>query len=45
MVLLYRDTYKSIEQLLEKEMRLGGLRINPPTQIGSRVTFYDKVEV
>jgi dipeptidyl aminopeptidase/acylaminoacyl peptidase len=45
MVLLYRDTYKSIEQLSEKEMRLGGLRINPATQIGSRVTFYDKVEV
>jgi dipeptidyl aminopeptidase/acylaminoacyl peptidase len=45
MVLLYRDTYKSIQQLSEKEMRLGGLRINPATQIGSRVTFYDKVEI
>lgn len=45
MVLLYRDTYKSIEELSEKEMRLGGLRINPATQIGSRVTFYDKVAV
>jgi dipeptidyl aminopeptidase/acylaminoacyl peptidase len=45
MVLLYRDTYKSIEQLSENELRLGGLRINPATNIGSRVTFYDKVAV
>jgi hypothetical protein len=39
MLLLYVETYKSIEQLLEKEMRLGGLRIHPATEIGSRVTF------
>lgn len=45
MVLLYRDTYKSIEDLSEEEMRLGGLRINPKTNIGSRTTFYDKVAV
>ncbi|WP_124980602.1 alpha/beta hydrolase family protein [Nonlabens xiamenensis] len=45
MVLMYRDTYKSISQLSEEEMRLGGLRINPKTNIGSRTTFYDKVAV
>ncbi|WP_194852345.1 S9 family peptidase [Nonlabens antarcticus] len=45
MVLLYRDTYKSIEDLSEEELRLGGLRINPKTNIGSRTTFYDKIAV
>ncbi|SCY00743.1 Dipeptidyl aminopeptidase/acylaminoacyl peptidase [Nonlabens sp. Hel1_33_55] len=45
MVLMYRDTYKSIADLSEEEMRLGGLRINPKTNIGSRTTFYDKVAI
>jgi dipeptidyl aminopeptidase/acylaminoacyl peptidase len=45
MVLLYRDTYKTIADLSEEELRLGGLRINPKTNIGSRTTFYDKVAV
>jgi hypothetical protein len=39
MLLLYVEAYKSIEQLLEKEMRLGGLSIHLATEIGSRVTF------
>ena len=38
MIYLYRDTYKTIEELSEKEMRLAGLRINPKTNIGSRVS-------
>ena len=29
MIYLYRDNYKTIEELSEKEMRLAGLRINP----------------
>ena len=41
MVFLYRDNNKSISDLSEKELRLGGLRINPKTNIGSRVTFYN----
>ncbi len=36
MVMLYRDYYKSIEELSEKELRLAGLRINPKTNIGMR---------
>lgn len=44
-VLLYRDAYKSIAELSEKEMRLGGLRINPKTNIGSRVTYYNNFKV
>jgi dipeptidyl aminopeptidase/acylaminoacyl peptidase len=45
MVLLYRDAYKSIEDLSREEMRLGGLRIDPATNIGSRETYYNKVAV
>lgn len=44
-VLIYRDVYKSIAELSETEMRLGGLRINPKTNIGSRVTFYNNLKV
>ena len=45
MVYLYRDTYKTIEELSEKEMRLAGLRINPQTNIGSRVSYYNNIEI
>jgi dipeptidyl aminopeptidase/acylaminoacyl peptidase len=45
MILAYRDTYKSIDQLSEEELRLGGLRINPKTNIGSRVTFINRMEI
>ena len=45
MVMLYRDQYKSIAELSEDEMRLAGLRINPKTNIGSRTTYYNNVEL
>ncbi|NER17921.1 S9 family peptidase [Spongiivirga citrea] len=45
MILLYRDAYKSIDELSETEMRLGGLRINPTTNIGSRTTYSNNVKV
>lgn len=45
MVLLYRNTYVNIEELSEEELRLGGLRINPKTNIGSRVTYYTNLEI
>ena len=32
MVFLYRDNYKTIETLSAKELRLGGLRIDPKTK-------------
>ncbi|MDX1462656.1 MAG: prolyl oligopeptidase family serine peptidase [Marinirhabdus sp.] len=44
-VLLYRDAYKSIEELSETEMRLGGLRINPKTNIGSRTNYYNNIKI
>jgi len=45
MLFLYRDNYKSIEDLSQKELRLAGLRINPKTNIGSRITYYNNVRI
>ncbi|MBN1251784.1 MAG: prolyl oligopeptidase family serine peptidase [Bacteroidales bacterium] len=45
MVLLYRDSYKTIAELSEQELRLGGLRINPKTNIGSRTIYYNNIKV
>ena len=45
MIYLYRDTYKTIEDLSEKEMRLAGLRLNPKTNIGSRVNYYKNIKI
>lgn len=45
MVLLYRDGYKTIEELSQEEMRLGGLRIDPKTNISSRANYYNNIKV
>ncbi len=45
MVLLYRNSYKTIQDLSQKELRLGGLRIDPQTNIGSRVTYYIDIKI
>jgi len=45
MVLIFRDAYKSIEELSKKEMRLGGLRIDPVTNIGSQSRYYNNIEI
>jgi len=45
MVLLYRNSYKTIEELSQEELRLGGLRIDPHTNIGSRVTYYNNIQI
>ncbi|SNR79115.1 prolyl oligopeptidase family serine peptidase [Flavobacterium sp. ov086] len=39
MLLLYRSTYKTLDDLNQDELRLGGLRINPVTNISSTVTY------
>ena len=44
-IFLYRDSYKSIDELSKEEMRLGGLRIDPKTNIGSRVTYYNEIKI
>ncbi len=45
MLFLYRSNFKNIETLSEEEMRLGGLRINPNTNIGSRERYYTDIKV
>ncbi|MCX2681046.1 hypothetical protein OOZ15_13920 [Galbibacter sp. EGI 63066] len=45
MVMLYRDRYKSIQELSEPELRLAGLRINPVTNIGSRTRYYNNIKI
>ncbi len=45
MYLLYRDTYSSLEQLSQEEMRLGGLRINPVTNISTTTNYFNNIKV
>lgn len=45
MIFLYRDPYISITELSQEELRLGGLRIDPKTNIGSRTYYYKNVKV
>ncbi|WP_333695639.1 alpha/beta hydrolase family protein [Flavobacterium sp.] len=45
MLLSYRSTYKTLEDLSQDEMRLGGLRINPATNISSTVTYITNLKV
>lgn len=44
-VFLYRDQFKSIAELSEEELRLGGLRINPVTNINSRARYFNNIQV
>ena len=45
LVLISRSTYKNISDLSQKELRLAGLRVDPKRYIGSRTTYFNKVEV
>lgn len=45
MILLYRSAYKTIEELSQEEMRLGGLRIDPKTNIGSRTSYSNNIKL
>ena len=45
MVLLYRNAFKSIDELSQTELRLAGLRIDPKTNIGSRVNYSNNIEI
>lgn len=45
MLLTYRNTYKTLDDLNQEEMRLGGLRINPITNISSTVTYINNIKV
>lgn len=43
-VFMYRNTYKTLIDLNEEEMRLGGLRIHPKTNISSTVTYINNIQ-
>ncbi|MBF4492828.1 S9 family peptidase [Flavobacterium sp. JLP] len=45
MLLMYRSTYKTLDDLNQEELRLGGLRINPITNISSTVTYLNNLKV
>ncbi len=44
MVFLYRDSYKTLDDLNQEEMKLAGLRINPVTNISSTVTYMNNIK-
>ncbi|WP_294819020.1 prolyl oligopeptidase family serine peptidase [uncultured Flavobacterium sp.] len=44
MLLMYRNAYKTLEDLSEEELKLGGLRINPSTNISSTVTYVNNLK-
>jgi len=44
-LLMFRNSFKSIEELSQVEMRLAGLRINPKTNIGSRTRFMNNIKL
>ncbi|MEI8084642.1 MAG: prolyl oligopeptidase family serine peptidase [Paludibacter sp.] len=45
MLLSYRSTYKTLDDLSQQEMSLGGLRINPVTNIGSTTSYINNLKV
>jgi hypothetical protein len=45
MLLSYHNTYKTLDDLNQDEMRLGGLRINPTTNISSSVTYINNIKL
>jgi dipeptidyl aminopeptidase/acylaminoacyl peptidase len=45
MLLSYRNTYKTLDDLNQEDMRLGGLRINPITNISSTVTYINNLKL
>ncbi len=45
LLLSYRNTYKTLDDLNQEEMRLGGLRINPVTNISSTVTYINNLKI
>ena len=45
MLLSYRNTYKTLDELNQDELRLGGLRINPVTNISSTVTYINNIKI
>ncbi|CAD0009164.1 S9 family peptidase [Flavobacterium chungangense] len=45
LLLSYRSTYKTLDDLNQDELRLAGLRINPSTNISSTVTYINNLKI
>ncbi|PID68550.1 MAG: S9 family peptidase [Flavobacteriales bacterium] len=45
LIFRYSKAFSSIAELSEPELRLGGLRINPVTNIGNRTRYYNNIRV
>jgi len=45
MLLTYRSTYKSLDDLNQQEMSMGGVRINPTTNIASATNYINNLKV
>lgn len=45
MLLSYRNAYKSLEDLNQDEICLGGLRINPTTNIATRMNYFNNLKL
>lgn len=43
MLFYYRNTFKSLSELNQPELRLGGLRINPDANISSTLTYFNHI--
>ncbi|GHE41276.1 alpha/beta hydrolase family protein [Sphingobacterium griseoflavum] len=44
-ILSYRSTYKSLDELNAPEVRLGGLRVNPQTNMASATSYVNNVKI
>ena len=45
LIFTYRNTYKSLDELNQQEMKLAGLRVNPITNISSTVTYITNLKI
>jgi dipeptidyl aminopeptidase/acylaminoacyl peptidase len=45
MIFTYQNTYKTLDDLNQEELQLGGLRINPVTNIASAITYLTNLKV
>lgn len=45
MILTYQNTYKTLDDLNQEELQLGGLRINPVTSSASSITYINNLKV
>src|SRR5699024_3613267 len=45
MILIYRPTYKTLEDLNREDMKIAGLRIDPKTNISSTVTYVNNLKI